>query len=239
MTLHFPHKAQQEEHRWLWPLIPSILAAGSFISTVHSASLAAAAECQFTAESGAIQGTTAWKGTTSSILPRTITVERDVYEQLAPSPMGEVAPSINKSRIDRGNMQNQDIAAVGDCLSQDIRKSARFNRAMSSSIGKIRAKAHTPIKKSSALSYDGKRQVRTIRTTPPEIRISSPYKAPSMIGPVQEIQKPALPDERSVSLSVAASPFQNALQLPGNESLRMNLTTMQMLHQGDCASGCP
>ncbi len=52
MTLQFPHNAQQEEHRWLWPLIPSILAAGSFISTVDSASLAAAAECQVTEERG-------------------------------------------------------------------------------------------------------------------------------------------------------------------------------------------
>ena len=68
MTPQFPHTTQQEQHRWLWPLIPSILAVGSFISTVDSASLAAAAECQVTKESGAIQGMTAWKGTRSRTL---------------------------------------------------------------------------------------------------------------------------------------------------------------------------
>jgi len=166
---------------------------------------------------------------------------------------------MKSSRITRGNTENQGIATIGACLSQDILKSALFNQAMITSIGKTQAKAHTKVMKASSLPYNGKRQVLTIRTTPPEIGISARYKTPTIIGPVQEIQKPILSDDRSVSQVVAAlpstvespfsllggqpfvalNPFQSALQLPDNESPRMNLTTMQALHDGNCASGCP
>ena len=63
MAPQFPHKAQQEENRWLSPLLPSILAAMSLIVTVDLASLAVAAECQLTEKEGEmVQGMTAWKG---------------------------------------------------------------------------------------------------------------------------------------------------------------------------------
>jgi hypothetical protein len=239
-------------------MLPSILAAVSLIATVASASLVAAAECQFTKEGGTIQGMTAWKGTTSSALPRTITEERDIYGGLVPSPVLEIAPYMNSNRIVRDNRENQEVVTIGACLSQDIRESALFNQAMIIPIGKTQAKAHTQIMKFSALSYNGKRQVRTIRTTPPEIRVSSRDKAPTIIGPVQEIQKPILSDERSVSQAVAMLPtavesltlsggqpfvalnqLQNALQPPGNESLRMNQATMLALDNRNCVSGCP
>ena len=258
MTHQFPHNAQQEEHRWLWPLIPSILAAGSFISTIDSASLAVAAECQLTAESGAIQGMTAWKGTTSSTLSLINAAERKIFGGFVLSPAREVAPYMNKSLFAWGNTVDQEIAAIGICVSQDIRKSERFNQTMITPIGKTQAKAFTQVMKVSVLPYNGKRQVFKMRTTPSEIGISAHQQAPTIIGPVQEIQKPILSDQRSViqvgaalpstvefsSLSggqpfVALNQFQNALQLPGNESLRMNLTTTQALHEGNCASGCP
>jgi hypothetical protein len=105
--------------------------------------------------------------------------------------------------------------------------------------------------KVSVLPYNGKRQVLTIRTTPPEIGTPARYQTATIIGPVQEIRKPILSDGRSVSQAVAAlpstvessslfggqpfvasNPLQSALQLQGNESLRMNLTTMQALHDG-------
>lgn len=144
------------------------------------------------------------------------------------------------------------------CVSQDIRESALFNHAMITSIGKTQAKAHTQVMRASALPYNGKRQVLTIRTTPPEIGPSARYKPAPRIGPVQEIQKPILSDERSVSQAVAAlpatvespalfggqpvvalNPFQSVRQLPDNESLRMNLTAAQAVHGGNCVSGCP
>lgn len=252
MTPHFTQKAQQAEHRWLSPLLPSILAAVSLIATLDSASLAAAAECQVTEDGNTIQGMPTWKGTFSSILPLTITVERDIYGGLVSTPVREVAAYMNSSRIAWGNTENHGIATIGACLSQDIRESALFNQAMLKSIGKTQAKAHTQVMRASALPYNGKRQVLTIRTTPPEIGISARYKTATIIGPVQEIRKPILSDVRSVSQAVAAlpatlessslfggqpfvalNPFQSALQLPDNESLRMNLTTTQALHDGN------
>ncbi|HSL05428.1 MAG TPA: hypothetical protein VK901_18010, partial [Nitrospiraceae bacterium] len=169
-----------------------------------------------------------------------------------------VAPYMKSSRIARGNTEDQGIATIGACLSQDIRNSARFNQAMITSIGKTQAKAHTQVMKVSALPYNGKKKVLTIRRIPPEIGNSARYKTATIIGPVQEIQKSILPDERSVNQAVATlpftlespslsggqpfvsvNPFQSTLQLSGNESLRMNLTTAQAVDNRTCVSGCP
>jgi hypothetical protein len=165
---------------------------------------------------------------------------------------------MKSTRIAWGNMENQEVAIIGFCLSQDIRKSALFNRAMITSIGKTRAKASTKTMKVFALPYNGKRQIHTMRTTLSEIEISAREMVPTIIGPVQEIRKSNLSDERSVSQIVATLPFtvesfsllggqpfvvanqiQDALPLSDNESLRMNRATTQALHEGNCASGCP
>jgi hypothetical protein len=257
MKPQLPQKAQQKKNEWLSPLFLSTLATVSLIQIGGTASLAAAAECQFTEDRGTIQSLTTWKGSTLRIVPRSITLEWDSYGGLVPSSMLEAAPMIN-SRFAWGNTENQEMATIGTCLRQDIRKSAFFNQAMITSIGKTQAKAQRQILKFLALPYDGKRQIRTIRTTPPEIGISARDKAATIIGPVQEIQKPILSDERNVSqvvatlpstvepLSlfggqafVAVNPFQSAVQLSDNESLRMNRATTQALHEGNCASGCP
>ena len=50
---------------------------------------------------------------------------------------------MNNSRFAWGNTVNQEIAAIGACLSQDIRKSARFDQAMIKPIVKTQAKALT------------------------------------------------------------------------------------------------
>ncbi len=257
MAPQLPQKAQQKKNEWLSPLVLSILVAVSLTQIGGTASLAAAAECQFTEDSGTIQGMTTWKGRTSSIIPRSITVERDIYEGLVPSSMFEGAP-LNNGRFAWGNTENREIATIVACLRQDIRKSALFNQVMIASIGKTKAKAQKKVPKVLALPYDGKRQIHTIRTTPLEIGISARDKTATIIGPVQEFQKPILSDERSVSQIVATlpstvesfsllggqsfvvvNPIQNALPLPDNESLRMNRTTMQVLHAGNCANGCP
>jgi hypothetical protein len=240
MTPQFPQKVRQAEHRWLSPLFPSILAAVNFILPVASASLAAATECQVTEDGGKLQGMTAWKSTTLNTLLLTLTVERDIYGGLVPSPVLEVAPYMKSNRMVWGNTVNQEIAAIGVCVSQDIRKNARFTQAMITSIGRTQAKAHTKAMKVSALPYNGKRQVHTIRTTLPEIGIAARDKAPTIIGPVQEIEKSILSDERSVGRPfVALNPFQNALQLPDNDSGLMNLTTTLALDNRNCVSGCP
>jgi hypothetical protein len=170
----------------------------------------------------------------------------------------EVAPYMESSRIVLGKTENQGMATIGGCLSQDLRKSALFNHAMFRFIVKSPAKAHTQFMKVPVLLYNGKRQGLTIRTTPPEIGISARLKADTLIGPVQEIRESVLSDNRTVSQtvatlpstveslslfegppSVASNPFQRALQRPDNESLPMNLATGQVLQGGNCASGCP
>jgi hypothetical protein len=219
-----------------------------------------AAECRVTdlIDGGTIQGMLTWKRTTLSILPLTITAERDFYGGLVPSPVLEVAPYMESSRIVLGKTENQGMATTGACLSQDLRKSALFNHAMFRFIVKSPAKAHTQFMNVPVLLYNGKRQGLTIRTTPPEIGISARLKADTLIGPVQEIRESVLSDNRTVSQtvatlpstveslslfggqpSVASNPFQRALQRPDNESLHMNLATGQVLQGGNCASGCP
>ena len=254
MIAQCSQQAQRVENRWLAPLLPSILAAASFILPVASASLSAAMECQVTEDGGTIQGMTAWKGTTSIILPLTITVERDTFGGLVTSLMLEVAPDMNSSRFAWGNRVNQEIAAIGACLSQDIRKNARFTQAMMASIGSTQAKAHTKVMKVSALPYNGKRQVHTIRTTPPEIGISPRDKASTLIGPVQENWQPGQANAQGLNQSIAMRPIgsealtlfdgrpilaieqlQTGLRPPVNESMRMNMTTTQALHGGNYA----
>src|SRR5512141_1648118 len=128
MSPHFTQTAQQVENRWLLSLVPSLLAAVGFIATFAPASLAVAAECQVAEDGGMIQGMPTWKGATSDILPLTIIVEWDIYGRLVPSPVREAAPYMKSDRIGWGNTENQEIATIGACLSQDIRKSALFNQ---------------------------------------------------------------------------------------------------------------
>jgi len=258
MLPHFFQKAQHVENRRLSPQLLSILAAVSFVATVDSASLAEATECPVTEDDGTIPRMATGKGTPSSILPLPIITERDIFGGVLPSPVREVASYMKSSRLVLNNTADQGIATSGACLSQDILTSALFKQAMFKSIGKSQPNARIQSMKISALPYNGKRQVHMIRTTPSEIGVSARSKTATIIGPVQEIQKPILSDARSVSQVVAGlpstvesssqfggqplaelNPLRSALQRPDNESLRMNQTTTQALHGGNCGSGCP
>jgi hypothetical protein len=234
-----------------------VVGLGANALNLAGGSTVAAAECRVTdlIDGGTIQGMPTWKGTTLSILPPSITGERDFYGGLVPSPVLEVAPDMESSRIVLGKTENQGMATIGACLSQDLRKSALFNHAMFRFIVKSPAKAHTQFMKVPVLLYNGKRQGLTIRTTPPEFGISARLKADTLIGPVQEIRESVLSDNRTVSQTVAtlpstvkslslfggqaSNPFQRAQQRPDNESVPMNLATGQVLQGGSCASGCP
>ena len=138
-------------------------------------STVAAEECPVTdlIDGSMSQGMPTWKETTLSILPLTITVERDFYGELVPSPVLDVSPYMETSRLVLGKSENQGMATIGACLSQDLRKSALFNHAMFRFIVKSPAKAHIQFMKVPVLLYNGKRQGLTIRTTLPEIGISA------------------------------------------------------------------
>ncbi|MGH7180454.1 MAG: hypothetical protein ACREJN_00585, partial [Nitrospiraceae bacterium] len=209
-------------------------------------------------DDGTIARTGTGKGTPSSLLPLTIATEREVFGEFGLSPVREVAAYMKNSRIGLSNTENQGIATISACLSQDILKSALFNQAMIKSIGKTKINVHTQSKKVFALPYKGKKQVHAIRTTPSKIQVPARSQAATIIGPVQEIKKPILSDARSVSQVmaglpstvespsqfggwplVAASPFASASRLPDNEPFRMNWTTAQAFHDGNCPNGCP
>ena len=227
MTLHFTQKAQHAGNRWLLPLLPSILAAVSPIATVDPPRLAEATDSPITEHGCTIQSMATWKGATSSILPLTSNLERNIYGELAPSSVLESTPHMTSGRI-------------------------------ACAIGKTQGKARRQSMQVSAFPYNGKKHVLSIRTTPTETGVSLREKSAAIIGPVPEIRKPTLSHEPLVSQTVAALPstvestslfggqpigalnrFSSALQEPDNESHRMNLTTAQALHGGNCPNGCP
>jgi hypothetical protein len=254
MMPHFFQKAQPVENRWLLP----ILAAVSLVATVDPASLAEATECPVTEADGAIPRTARGNGIPSSILPLTMTTEQDIFGAFVLFPVREVAPYMKNSRIALSDTKNQGSVTRGACLNQDVLKSELFNQAMFESIGKFRANVRTQSMKVSVLPYNGKRQALTIRTTLPEVGVSTRSKIATISGPAQEIQNPILSDEHSVRQVVTGlsstvespsqfgsqslvelNPFASVSQLPDNESLRMNRATAQALPGGNCASGCP
>ena len=269
MTPRLTQHSQQTKNKWLSALRLSIFGAVSLIAIVNSTSLAAAADYQVTdvRDGGTIQGIAPWKSAASSILPLTITMERDIYRGLASSPVPGFVPSMKSNTTTLGYKENQGIVTIRARPGQDNPTSALFNQAVIRSSGKTKAKARTKVKKVPALRDNGKRQVLTIRTSPPEVKIrttpleigiSARSKTTTFIGPIQEIQKPFLSDGRSVSQAVATppsavespslfggqpfvalDPIQSALQLPDNEWLRMNQTTIAEFHDGNCPSGCP
>jgi len=227
MTPHFTQKASHARNRWLLPLLPSTLAVVSPVATVGPLRLVAATDSPITEDSCTIQSMATWKGTRSNMLPLTITTERKMYGGLAPSSVLESAPHMTLGR-------------------------------MACAIGKTQGKARRQSTHVSALPNNGKKRVLSIRTTPTEIGVSLREKSPAAIGPVQEIRKPTLSHERLVSQTVAALPstvepislfgghplgaltrFSSALPEPDNESHRMNVTTAQALHGGNCPNGCP
>jgi hypothetical protein len=227
MTPHCTRKAPHAGNRWLLPLLPSILAAVSPIATVDPIRLAAATDSPITEDGCTIQRMVTGTGTTSSVLPLTSTPDQNTHEGFAPSSVLEIAPNMTRDRMARA-------------------------------IGKTQGKTRRPSMHVSALPYNGKKHVLSIRTTPMEIGVSLREKSAAIIGPVQEIRKPILSHERLVSQTVAALPstvdstplfgsqpigalnrFPSALQEPDNESHRMDLTTAQALHGGNCPNGCP
>jgi len=264
MKPQFNQNLQQPKNGRLSSIVPFMLAILSLMVTIAPARVGAAMECQITdlPYGGTTQGMTSfegmktWKGVTLSTPTLTLTAERDIFGEVELSPMLDVAPYAKNNRIVLGNTESLEVATSDACLGQAVRKSALFNQAMVKSIIKIPANGHMAFMRIPTPPYNGKRQILKVRTILPEIEITPRYKTDIVIGPLQEIWKPGLSIDPPLSQTVATgpstvespsllgsqpalNPFQSALPLPVNESLRMNLTTTQALHGGNCASGCP
>lgn len=247
MTPQFHQYAQQTELEHVSRIIPALVGVTLLMGLFAPAALASPANCQAIdlSRSGAIESLTSWKDTS---LPLTLTVQRD----LLPALFLEAAPLLRSTRFNHG------IGSGNTCWIQSFRRNTMVNQAMVRSTGKGSVKSITQVMRVPALPYNGKRQVLQARTILPEIIITPRDRTSSIIGPVQENGKTdqsniaglhqamAIRPSSSESLSLfegwpipATDVLKTSFRLPVNESLRMNMTTTQALHGGNCASGCP
>ncbi|WHZ15239.1 MAG: hypothetical protein OJF52_002080 [Nitrospira sp.] len=252
MMPQFHQHAQQIEIENVSHIIPALIGVTLLMGLFAPAALASPADCQTVdlsrsgAIGGAIDGITRWKDTS---FPLTVTVQRD----LLPALFLEAAPLLRSTRFKQG------IGSGNTCWSQSFRKNAVGNQAVVRSIGKGSLRSITQVMRVPVLPSNGKRQVLQARTILPEIIITPRNRTSSIIGPVQEnvktdqsniaslnqvmVIRPSSPHE-SLSLfegrqTLAMDALKTSFQLPVNEPLRMNMTTTQALHGGNCASGCP
>jgi hypothetical protein len=192
------------------------------------------------------------------ILMPTLTLQQRLYGTL-PDPVLKATFSLRGSRFGRGDMENRDPNSSDGCWGQSFRKNLVVKQAMIKSNGKGVSKGLTQVMKAPALPYNGQRQVFRTRATLPGMGTSFPRQLlPSIIGPVQENATDGQSNMPSPRQAMVMGPSSNELfplfegypistsdrpksgfWLPGNESLRMNMTTTQVLHGGNCANGCP
>ncbi len=246
MTPQFQQHAQPSELEHVSRIIPALVGVTLLMGLAAPAALASPADCQSVemSRSGAIEGITSWKDTS---LPLTLTVQRD----LLPALVLEAAPLLRSTR------SNQWIGSGNTCWSQSFRRNTVINQALVRSVGKGSSKSIT-VMRVPAFSYNGKRQVLQTRTILPESIITPRDRTSSLIGPVQESVKTHQSHIAGLSQAMAIGPFLSEPQslfegrpilatdalktnfrLSVDESLRMNMTTTQALHGGNCASGCP
>lgn len=252
MTPQFQQHTRQIEIENVSHIIPALIGVTLLMGLFAPAALASPTDCQAVdlSRSGAIgvaiDGITRWKDTSS---PLTVTVQRDRL----PALFLEAAPLLRSTRFKQG------IASGNTCWSQSFRKNTVGNQAMVRSIGKGSLRSITQVMRVPVLPSNGKRQVLQARTILPEIIITPRNRISSIIGPVQENVKTDQSNITSLNQAMAIKPsssneslslfegrpilamdaLKTSFQLPVNEPLRMNMTTTQALHGGNCASGCP
>ncbi|WHZ21235.1 MAG: hypothetical protein OJF47_000347 [Nitrospira sp.] len=252
MTPQFQRYTQEFEIENVLPILSMLIGVTLFMGLFAPATAASPTDCQAVdlSRSGAvgvaIDGITRWKDTS---FPLTAIVQRDRL----PAPFLEAAPPLRSSRF------NQGIGTGNTCLSQSFRKNTVVNHAMVRSIGKGASKSIIPVMRVPVLPYNEKRQALQARTILPEILITPSKRPPSIIGPIQENEqsdqaniatlnqamtiRPSSSTESRFAFEgrpiLATDTLKISFQLPANEPLRMNMTTTQALHGGNCASGCP
>lgn len=196
-------------------------------------------------------------GTPPPLLPLTLTIHRDLYAGLLLSPIREAAPLLRSSRFGRVKLENRITGSGETCGSQYVPAQALVNPAVLTSSTKRASRLLTPAMKGMVLFYNGSRRNLKTRLMPQENEMNA-RKTASMIGPIQEIDKPSqfgtAPFDQAIAVRLpqvdplplfqqrsimAIDSFQTGIRPPGNESLRMNMTTTQALHGGNCANGCP
>lgn len=251
MTPRFQQHTQQTDIEHASPLVPALVGVTLLMGLFAPAAPASSADCQavdlFRSDGlgMAIDGITTWK---DASFPLTATAQRDRLSALFP----EAAPLMSSTRFKKS------LASGNTCWGQSFRKNTVGNQAMVRSIIKGAARSITQVMRVPVLPSHGKRQVLQARTILPEMIITPRHRPSNIIGPIQENLTTDRSNIAGVNQAMTISPspneslslFENrptlamdtlktGFQLPFTEPLRMNMTTTQALHGGNCASGCP
>ena len=260
MTPQFQPHAEHAETVCVSRIIPVLFGVLFLMGEFAPAALASPVDCQSIdfLRGGPIGDGPKWKGTSLQILPPLLTVQRDLYDSLSSAPVEEAAPLLRSSRFGRGHIENRGIKNSAPCWGQPFRKHSLVDQAMFKSLGKGLSKSFIHNILIPAPPPNGKRQILKTRTILPDLAIAPREKTPNIIGPVQEHVTADQSGIPSLDHALAIRPFPGeslplfegrtilqtdplrpSFRLPGNESLRMNVTTTQALHGGNCANGCP
>jgi hypothetical protein len=187
-----------------------------------------------------------------------LTAQRNLFDPLRAASALEVMPLLKHSRFGRGMAENRDRGGVGACWTQPLRKTPVVDQAVIKSTNKGFSKGLMQVMRVPLFPSQSKIHIFQTRTILPEMEILPRKATVTMIGPAQE----TLPADQSgisslqrifakrLASHASPSPFEGrsifptdalktSIPLPVSESLRMNLTTTQALHGGNCANGCP
>ena len=248
MSPQFEQHATQPKLKYVVPLIPALAGAVVLMGVFAPMTQASPIDCQVADLSrGSVrEGGIGWKTTSLAILPLTSYIQQDHYRDLLPGPLLETLPL--------RNTHFQRIVSLDSCWKPASRKISRANQALI--IGKSSSKA-IQVMRVPAHQYSGKGQSLRARAILREMTQPSFEGNQEIIGPVQDnvsvihssLLGPGLAIARSSttitlplfeagSIGTTGTP-KTSFRLPATESLRMNMTTTQALHGGNCASGCP
>lgn len=251
MEHQFHAQTQLPAIEYLMQILQAFVGVTFLMGTSASLVLALPVDCRRLdlSKGGAIEDIAAGVDRSRLAFPPTFTIQRD----LLPAPVLETSPLLKRSRVTHGP------GSELNCWSQSFRMMPLSNHTTTArAVGKDPVKFILPVMKFSASPYIGKRQAFQTRMILPEMTITSRERTASIIGPIDEHSPvdpsngtslpQALGIRRTLGDSViplgnrlvtTVDPLTTGFRLPGNESLRMNRTTAQALHAGNCTSGCP
>lgn len=233
----------------LWVAIVPV--ALGFLATVGDKDAAAAFECPAMelAVPQPLLGRPTWSSRYEMNLPP-ITSRRGGGAEFLASPACTLAPSLSDGLIDGVVAQDQRIAPIRASGERGPRANATVNRAPTTGSRTMKTKSRIPTIKISIPPQSGNKHPLRARMTPIDIMAKTGERPSIIIGPTDQHSAnqttainlfPAVPAAQSGRPPVGLSNLlPNAvLQLGYDESARMNVTTTQAIHGGECAYGCP
>jgi len=259
MTPQIQQQTKQTETVCVSRMIPILLGTILLMGGYAPIVLATPADCQYIdlVRENAIRDGSNSQDTSLQTLAPILTPQRNLYGPLGLAPVLKAAPHLRSSRFGRGDMENRDIKRLDTCWTQSFPKNTVVKQAVITATGRGASKGFMQVRRIPTFPYNGMRQVFQARAILPDSATIPRQAFPSIIGPVQENVTVDQSNIPSLHAAVAMGPSSNeslspfgsrailatdalktSFRLPGNESLRMNMTTTQALHGGNCANGC-